>query len=131
MKLPAHVEAAIIAHARRDHPAECCGLLIGNEHVIREAVPTPNASDSPERRYLVDPQAYFDTIRRARDQSLQVIGVYHSHPHSTAAPSATDEAEGFTHFIFLIVGLATDPPELTAWTWADGNFDALPLVRVT
>jgi proteasome lid subunit RPN8/RPN11 len=129
--LPADVEAAIIAHARQDDPAECCGLLLGNELEILEAVPTPNAAESPERRYFIDPKAYFDIIRHARRRSLQVIGVYHSHPQSSATPSATDATEGFTHFIFLIVGLATEPPEISAWTWADGNFAPLPLVRDT
>ena len=131
MRLPAHVEAVVIAHARRDRPAECCGLLLGNGEEIREAVPTRNAADHPLRRYLVDPHEYFHVIRSARQRSLQVIGVYHSHPHSSATPSATDQAEGFSQFIFLIVGLAVDPPEVSGWTWADGNFTALPIVRFT
>jgi proteasome lid subunit RPN8/RPN11 len=58
------------------------------------------------------------------------VGAYHSHPRSRAIPSPTDAAEGFGHFVFLIAGLGTDPPELTAWVWVDGNFVAAPLVRV-
>jgi proteasome lid subunit RPN8/RPN11 len=58
-----------------------------------------------------------------------VIGAYHSHPRSAAAPSATDAAQGFGDFVFVIVGLAAEPPELTAWVWAGGNFAAVPLVR--
>ncbi|MGH9173246.1 MAG: Mov34/MPN/PAD-1 family protein [Vicinamibacterales bacterium] len=131
MRLPAHVEAAIIAHAVQDRPAECCGLLLGNEDEVLEALPACNAADDPVRHYLVDPQEYFQAIRRARERSLQVIGAYHSHPRSSATPSATDRADGFSHFVFLIVGLAADPPEISAWTWAGGNFTALPIVRFT
>ena len=60
--------------------------------------------------------------------SLEVLGVYHSHPRSAAVPSYTDRAEAFEHFIFVIVGLGSDP-DLKAWNWAGGNFDPLPIVR--
>jgi proteasome lid subunit RPN8/RPN11 len=129
VRLPPHVEAAIVAHARQENPAECCGLLLGLGDEVVEAVPTLNRAADPRRHYLVDPQEHFQTIRRARERSLQVIGVYHSHPRSSAAPSATDEDEAFSHFIFLIIGLRQEPPEIAAWTWADGNFTALPVVR--
>lgn len=131
MRLPAGVEAAIIAHARRQRPAECCGLLLGSGEEIVESVPTRNAADDPVRRYVVDPHDHLQAIRSARTRSLQVIGVYHSHPRSTATPSPTDKAQAFGHFIFLIVGLVAEPPEITAWSWADGNFTALPIVRFT
>jgi len=127
--LPNSVEAAIIAHARRDRPSECCGLLLGVSDGIVEAVPLANAAENPERRYFIEPAAYLKVLRAARQRSLDVIGVYHSHPRSTATPSPTDAAEGFSHFIFLIVGLAMETPELTAWTWADGNFTPIPIVR--
>jgi proteasome lid subunit RPN8/RPN11 len=127
--LPNSVEAAIIAHARRDRPSECCGLLLGESDAIVEAVPLANAAENPERRYFIEPAAYLKVLRAARQRSLDVIGVYHSHPRSTATPSPTDAAEGFSHFIFLIVGLAMETPELTAWTWADGNFTPIPIVR--
>ena len=58
-----------------------------------------------------------------------MVGAYHSHPRSTAVPSATDVAEGFGNFVFVIAGLSVEPPELTAWQWTDGNFAAVPLVR--
>jgi [CysO sulfur-carrier protein]-S-L-cysteine hydrolase len=127
--LPNSVEAAIIAHARRDRPSECCGLLLGVSDAIVEAVPLPNAAEDPERQYFIEPAAYLQVLRAARQRSLDVIGVYHSHPRSTATPSPTDAAEGFSNFIFLIVGLAAETPELTAWTWADGNFTPIPIVR--
>lgn len=129
MTLPNSVEAAIIAHARRDRPSECCGLLLGVGDAIVEAVPLPNAAEDPERRYFIEPAAYLRVLRAARQRSRDVIGVYHSHPRSTATPSPTDAAEGFSNFIFLIVGLAAETPELTAWTWAHGNFTPIPIVR--
>ena len=129
MTLPAGVETAILAHARRDAPNECCGLLLGRGETIVDAVAVRNAADQPSRRYLIDPTDHFTVIREARAKSLDVIGAYHSHPRSRALPSETDRRDGFAGFLFLIAGLAVDPPELTGWIWTDGNFAAVPLVR--
>jgi desampylase len=123
-------EVAILDHARRQAPDECCGLLIGREDTIVDAVPAANVADEPRRRYRIDPAEHFRVIRAARGRALDVVGAYHSHPRSTAVPSDTDRAEAFSDFVFLIVGLDADPPELTAWSWRGGNFAAVPLVRL-
>ena len=126
--LPA-VEAAVVAHARAAAPEECCGLLLGDADTIHAAVQSRNIDDQPVRRYLIDPAVHLAAIRDARSRSLEVIGAYHSHPRSPAVPSATDADAAFGDFLFLIVGLAADPPDLRAWRWDNGNFAAVPLVR--
>jgi proteasome lid subunit RPN8/RPN11 len=128
--LPGEVEAAILAHARQAAPAECCGLLLGLDDTIVEARPARNVADDPTRRYLIDPADHLHALRSARDRSLDVVGAYHSHPRSSATPSPTDREAGFSHFLFLIVGLAADPPELRAWRWDEGNFSTVALVRI-
>lgn len=77
----------------------------------------------------MDPRDHLAALRSARRRGLDVVGAYHSHPHSPAQPSPTDAREAFGGFIWLIAGLASDPPELTAWDWTDGNFTPVPLVR--
>jgi proteasome lid subunit RPN8/RPN11 len=128
--LPGEVEAAILAHARQAIPAECCGLLLGLADTIVEARPARNVAEDPMRRYLIDPADHLQALRTARERSLDVVGAYHSHPRSLATPSPTDREAGFSHFLFLIVGLGADPPEFRAWHWDDGNFTAVPLVRI-
>lgn len=123
------VVAAILEHARSEAPRECCGLLIGAGQHIRAAVPARNIAHDPQRRYLIDPHDHLNAIRLARQAGEEVLGAYHSHPRSAAAPSPTDAAEGFAHFLFVIAGLSA-VPEVTAWAWHDGNFTAVPLVRV-
>lgn len=130
MTWPAAVEAAVIAHAREASPDECCGLLLGRGRDVLDAIPTPNTAGTPATRYLIDPTDHFHVIRQARQRRLDVVGVYHSHPRSTARPSATDAAEAFGEFVFLIVGLGIEPPEVAAWIWSEGNFVALPFVRL-
>ena len=120
----------MVNHARRDAPAECCGLLLGRDDEIVDAMPATNVADETTRRYVIDARDHFRAIRAARGRGLEVVGAYHSHPRSPAQPSATDAAAAFGDFVYVIVGLAHEPPELTAWTWADGNFTAVPLVRL-
>ena len=129
MRIASRVEAAILAHARAEAPRECCGLLIGAAGEIVDAVAAANLASNPATRYLIDPRDHLRAIRDARARGLEVIGAYHSHPRSDASPSATDAAEGFTNFLFIIVGLTADPPQVTGWSWADGNFAPVPLVR--
>lgn len=130
MILPDGVAAAIVAHAREEAPRECCGLLVGTQERITEAVRASNIAADPRRQYLVDPRDHLAAVRLSRARGEQVIGAYHSHPRSPAVPSATDAAEGFSHFLFIIVSLAAPAPALSGWRWEDGNFAAVPLVRL-
>jgi proteasome lid subunit RPN8/RPN11 len=127
--LAREAEAAILAHSRRASPEECCGLLLGRGDQVVQAYAARNAARDRTRRFVVEPKDYFDAIRQARLGSQEVIGAYHSHPRSAGIPSATDRAEAFEGFIFVIVGLGCDPPDLQAWSWAGGNFDPVPIVR--
>ena len=111
MKLPARVLAALVDHARAASPRECCGVLIGNDTDIVEAFGTRNIAASPDR-FLVDPSDHFQAVRRARECGLEILGFYHSHPHSPPYPSPTDLLEA-THpnALCLIVGLGGPQPE--------------------
>ena len=61
-------------------------------------------------RYKVNPEDHFAAIHSARVLGNQVVGVYHSHPHSKATPSATDLAKAnYPDYLHLIVSLCSDP----------------------
>jgi proteasome lid subunit RPN8/RPN11 len=95
----------VVAHARREAPGECCGVLIGNATTIVEAIPTRNLSDN-QNRFLIDPQGHMAALRRSRALGLEVLGFYHSHPHSAAVPSARDLDEaGYPDLLMMIVSL--------------------------
>jgi desampylase len=114
-----------------EHPRECCGLLIGTPACIVEAVPLENVAADPVRRYQIAPTDYLRHIKRCRERGeLAVVGAYHSHPRSAAAPSPTDLAEAFEHFWFLIAGpvAGNEPLAVRAFRLADGNLREVPLV---
>jgi len=82
--------ATLLAEAARAHPAECCGLLLGQGQHVALAQPAANVHPQPERHFEIDPQALVDAFRAARAGGPQVIGYYHSHPNGHPLPSASD-----------------------------------------
>ena len=128
-RIEAVVVDAVCRHAARTAPQECCGLLIGVDGEVRAHHEATNTAERPEARFTVDPRDHFAAIRRAREEGLDVVGAYHSHPASPAVPSETDRAEAFADFLFVIVSLAAPEPDIRAWQLVAGNFVAVRLVR--
>ncbi len=113
--LPSALRSALIGHADRAAPAECCGLLIGRrdgtDWRVARAVESANASPDPERRFAIDLPLQFAVTRSLRPGPDRIIGCYHSHPAGPAQPSATDRA-GMSEpdFLWLILGRSDAPP---------------------
>jgi [CysO sulfur-carrier protein]-S-L-cysteine hydrolase len=83
----------IIATCIRALPDEGCGLIVGTpEGGVRDVVMSENIAHSA-KVYEIDPKVLLRTYRRADDEGLEVIGVFHSHTHSEAFPSPTDIAQ--------------------------------------
>ena len=123
---------AIVAHAARAQPLECCGVLLGHPpDTISEAVEVRNVAEDPDR-YLLDPKGHLDVRRQARQVGLEIVGFYHSHPHSSARPSARDVAEAnYPGHLYLIIALGDTKPEIRLYRLTDGNFAETPYVTVT
>jgi proteasome lid subunit RPN8/RPN11 len=120
----------MIVHALAERPRECCGVLVGAAREIREAVPVANRSALADR-FLLDPGGHIEVRREARQRGLEVLGFYHSHPRSPAAPSKRDRDEAsYPGHLYLIVSLARDPVDLRGFQLEDGIFVEVPLVTV-
>ena len=79
----------MVAHALQDDPTECCGILAGKDGNIERLYRMSNAEASPYR-YRMDAAELLHTYREIDDSGWDIIGIYHSHTHSQAYPSATD-----------------------------------------
>jgi proteasome lid subunit RPN8/RPN11 len=84
-------------HSEGGYPAEVCGLLVGRveggagSRQVVEARATANLNrERPEDRYEMSPRDFLAVERDARARSLEVVGVYHSHPDHPSIPSETD-----------------------------------------
>jgi [CysO sulfur-carrier protein]-S-L-cysteine hydrolase len=127
IRIHADVLSCVQAHALRESPNECCGLLLGTGDVIDEAVPAANILSSTSR-YRLDPRVHVATTRRLRGTARGVVGAYHSHPRSPAVPSPRDLAEAhYPEFVWLIVSLETAGTASRAYRIVDGCAEELEL----
>jgi [CysO sulfur-carrier protein]-S-L-cysteine hydrolase len=115
---------AIVAHARRDHPDEACGIVAGPAGSDRPErfVPMLNAARSPTF-YEFDSA---DLLRLYRDldaRDEEPVVVYHSHTATEAYPSRTDVAyasEPGAHYL-LVSTRDPDRDEVRSFRIVDGE----------
>lgn len=110
LEIRAPVIDALVAHAEREAPRECCGLLAGKRGRILVHAPLPNVSEAPEREYFGEPRALVTALREFRQRGLELLGIYHSHPSSPPRPSPTDiDRAYYPDCVYIIIG----PPGAT------------------
>ena len=120
MTIAAPITEDLIAHARESRPRECCGILLGRGDHVSLAIRARNLAEHPSR-FEVDPRDHIDARRTARAHGLEVIGFYHSHPHSAAQPSPTDLSEAaYPECVHLIVGFNGEVAEIRVFRYTEG-----------
>ena len=122
----------IMAHARRDHPEEACGVVAG-----------PIGSDRPERLIPMDNAERsmtfyrFDSMEQLRvwremdDRDEEPVVIYHSHTATEPYPSRTDIAfagEPGAHYVLVSTREPT-VDEIRSFRIVDGEVTEEP-VRV-
>jgi proteasome lid subunit RPN8/RPN11 len=104
---------AIRQHGEATYPDESCGVLLGHAtdgvNAVVDAVRASNTrTDSAHNRYSIAPQELIRIQREARQQGLDIVGFYHSHPDHPAQWSKTDLAEahwfGCSYVITSVIG---------------------------
>jgi proteasome lid subunit RPN8/RPN11 len=105
----------VVAHARREFPNECCGLVVLRDGVATEVVEAENQVASPFR-FEIDGRLLSRRLFDVEDRGEQ-LAVYHSHTRSEPYPSQTDAnfARGWPGVEWLIVGLRDGEPEVRSF----------------
>jgi [CysO sulfur-carrier protein]-S-L-cysteine hydrolase len=121
---------AIVAHARRDHPDEACGVLAGPEGSDRPErhIPMINAERSPTF-YRFDSGEQLKVWRALDDADEVPVVIYHSHTATEAYPSRTDvklAAEPDAHYV-LVSTREPDRHELRSYRIVDGAVTEEPV----
>lgn len=98
-KILQSVYDSLRSHGEETYPHECCGVLLGKENgngerLVTRAVRCGNTrTDSPQNRYNIDPKELIRVQLDSREEGLDILGFYHSHPDHPAQWSKTDFAE--------------------------------------
>jgi [CysO sulfur-carrier protein]-S-L-cysteine hydrolase len=133
LRLSAEIRDAIVAHARRDHPDEACGVVAGPEGSDRpeRMVEMINAERSPTF-YRFDSSEQLKVWREMDDSDEEPVIIYHSHTATEAYPSRTDisfASEPNAHYV-LVSTREADTEEFRSYRIIDGVVTEEP-VEVT
>ncbi len=99
------------AHGERDYPYECCGLMLGRFEDGRKkvtetyAISNAREEEAKRNRFLIRPEELMRGEKYARDQGLDVVGFYHSHPDDMAVPSQYDLEHAWPTYSYIVMSV--------------------------
>jgi len=94
IRIPKPIYEEMVEHARKEKPLECCGILAGKGEKVHKAFVLKNAERSPVR-YSMAPQEQLRAFEEMEKESMEMVAIYHSHPHTIPFPSETDVKMAF------------------------------------
>jgi [CysO sulfur-carrier protein]-S-L-cysteine hydrolase len=124
----------VIAHAREEFDAECCGTIAYSDEgdggparavAVRRAT---NVFASP-KRFEIDGKELLRTLGEFDEHRWELGAIYHSHTHTQPYPSQTDInfAANWPGLEWVIVGLAGDQPEVRCYFIDGATVREVPL----
>ncbi|WP_445632472.1 JAB1/MPN/MOV34 metalloenzyme domain-containing protein [Nostoc sp. DSM 114161] len=141
----------IRTHAENIYPEECCGIIFGylasEGKTTVEVMPTENAwnteagaefsgertGESKKRQYTIAPEVMLQAQKQARDRSLSIIGIFHSHPDNPAIPSECDRLYAWQGYSYIIVSVQNGKAtQVRSWSLDDTHqFQAESIENIT
>ena len=116
----------LLAHAREEFDAECCGLLAyggdGNGAAVERVWRAVNVYAS-RKRFEIDGKELLRALGAFEEEGWELGAIYHSHTHTAPYPSQTDInfAANWPGLEWVIVGLAGKAPEVRCYGIEDGR----------
>lgn len=142
--------AHICDHARRDYPAECCGIITRSNEGVCDVRPCANIQDrlherEPERHprdsrtaYRMDDLEVFRVLEEADRSGGALAGFYHSHIDCDAYFSEEDRAAalfgeepvypGAVYLVLSVYGREVKGYKAFAWDGESRGFQEVPVV---
>ena len=115
----------IVAHARRDHPDEACGVIAGRDGRPERFIEMINAARSPTF-YEFDSTDLLNLYKDMDARDEEPVVIYHSHTATEAYPSRTDisyASEPEAHYVLVSTRPDQDDPgtpEFRSYRIVDG-----------
>ncbi|MTF39352.1 Mov34/MPN/PAD-1 family protein [Cyanobacterium aponinum] len=108
----------------KNYPYECCGLLLGVinncEKKVIKVVPVENDWENQKHlftkkydglkrnlrdSFAINPFTLLKIQKEARNENLNIVGIYHSHPDHSAIPSEFDRDVAHSVYSYLILSV--------------------------
>ena len=112
------------------YPEEGAGLLLGDvqdeRRLARLILPLVNAREASARhnRYLITPQDMLHAEQQAAQLSLDILGVFHSHPDHPNRPSEFDREWAIPWYSYMITSVnAGQAVESRSWRLNEDRLD--------
>jgi [CysO sulfur-carrier protein]-S-L-cysteine hydrolase len=125
LRIPRDLYLQMVAHCITGLPDEACGVLAGDagSGAVARLYPTRNSAGSA-RVYSVDSRDLLDADRDAERNGAQLIGVFHSHTHTDAYPSATDVDQApDPDWHYVVVSLRDTHPVVRSYRIGAGRIE--------
>jgi proteasome lid subunit RPN8/RPN11 len=117
--VPYHLVDEIILHCKEVYPNEACGILAGKGRVVQKVYTMINIEKSGVS-YMMEPKEQFTVMKEMREQGLEMVAIYHSHPYSDAYPSPKDINLAFYEdSLYVILSLIYKEPIIKAFEIKD------------
>ena len=128
-----HINCALldelIAHARAEYDAECCGMVAyapgegGVGEPTAAKVQRATNIHASRKRFEIDGLELLRTLEEFEQAGWELGAIYHSHTHTAPYPSQTDInfAANWPGLEWVIVGLADGEPEVRCYLIEDGE----------
>ena len=114
----------MVEHGLREFPNEACGLLAARGGVPVRFFPMKNADASPVT-YRLEPKEQLHVFDELDEEGLELWGIFHTHTHSDAYPSETDQRLAFyPEARYLVMSLSDrEHPVLRSFHIEDGEVE--------
>ena len=129
LKIPKTIFQDMISHAVREAPLECCGILAGKGRMAVRGYEVPNAEGSAIS-YSMRPEDQLQIFREMEVESLDMVAIYHSHPHVSPFPSDRDmELAFYPDVAHIIISLQNGRTTVKGFRISKGEI-AIEHIRV-
>jgi len=102
VRIPQNIFQGMIIHAIREDPLECCGILAGKGKTVRRMYEMRN-TDGSRTTYFMSPEEQLKVFREMEEEGLDMVAIYHSHPHTIPFPSERDVRLAFYPDVAYII----------------------------
>ncbi|WP_330202845.1 M67 family metallopeptidase [Cyanobacterium sp. Dongsha4] len=134
-----------------NYPNECCGLLLGvinnSEKKAIKVIPVKNDWENQKHlftkkydglkrdlrdSFAINPLTLLKIQKEARNENLNIVGIYHSHPDHSAIPSDFDRDIAYSVYSYLILSVQKNKvTDIFSWLLDDnGQFVREKLVVI-